>query len=327
MKFVSIIVIGFNVQNTIEECLLSICNQTYKNIEIIFVDDGSIDKTSKCVQNVALKDSRIRYIYQENQGANSARKMGFRIAKGEYCMFIDGDDKLTSNAIEKVLEVSDNYDFVCFDYIVFNDLGEYIFENHSFTKGTFNKYEYLENILERKQAHYLWNKLYKTSFLNKINFENIPSITMGDDLAANVRMGIFKPEVISLEDKLYEYRKNNNGISRKPNAKYLELIDMMRYIEEQLIYIDKYNTYKELLDYNYFLNFYYYVVRNKYNYTYIQKEIYTNWKNQNVKISNNKYIRSFINKLNFPLKILVYTINKYEFVEIFLTKVYSLLKS
>lgn len=320
MDLVSVIVIGYNVENTIEECLISIINQSYKNLEIIYIDDGSNDQTIKVVKKLSNVDKRIKYFIQQNQGANSARKTGFKYAHGNYCMFIDGDDRLINNSIEYALNANDNdYDFVCFDYKVFSNSNEYILENHPFINGIFKEYEYLESILQRKQAHYLWNKLYKTVFLKKIDFDSIPSITMGDDLAANVRMGVFKPKVISIKSNLYEYRKNPNSVSRKPNKKYLDLIDMMRYIESQLRNIGKYDIYKELIDYNYFLNFYYYVVRNKYKYSYIQKEIYHLWKSQNIKLTSNIYIKEKIQQCTWLEKLLIYTINFSDIFEYIIT--------
>lgn len=325
MELVSVISIGYNVQKTIKECLSSVALQTYSNIEIIFVDDGSTDETGEIVKKMVQEDSRLRYIYQENQGANAARKNGFIHAKGSYCIFIDGDDKLESCAVEQAIYPLKNsdYDFICFDYKEFDEDHDDILREHTYLNGEFKEYAYLNSILQRKQAHFIWNKLYKKAFLEKMNFLDIPSITMGDDLAANVRMGVNKPNVLAINQKLYGYRKNPVSVSRKPNKTYLELITMMEDIEQQLKSINKYEEYLELVDFNYFLNFYYYVVRNKYKYTEIQKQIYRAWKKRNVRLRSNKYIRSLMSECNILIRGLIYVINFSDKIELVITKVYT----
>ena len=92
MVKVSIIVPVYNVQNYLEQCISSICNQTYKNLEIILVNDGSTDNSGIICEKFAKSDSRIKLIAQENQGLTRARKAGVGQANGEYIGFIDSDD-------------------------------------------------------------------------------------------------------------------------------------------------------------------------------------------------------------------------------------------
>ena len=121
MNLVSIIVIGYNVQDTIEECIKSIQEQSYNNIEIIFVDDGSRDNTSEIIKAISINDKRVTYNYQKNSGANSARKNGFAKANGEFCMFIDGDDILERNAVETCIKhITNNNVEVYGNWIIYN---------------------------------------------------------------------------------------------------------------------------------------------------------------------------------------------------------------
>lgn len=324
MDIVSIIAIGFNVQETIKECINSIQAQTYENLEIIFVDDGSSDKTAEIVKELEKKDNRIKYIFQENSGANAARKKGFKYVMGDYCMFIDGDDLLESKAIEICMKKINekNYDFVCYDFYRFTEDKEKVKDSHQYSVEEYVENEYLTAIMDMRTPHYLWNKLYRVTFLNKLPFDDIPNITMGDDMAANVRMGIVQPKTVAIPEKLYGYRVSSTSVSGIPNKKYYDLIAMMDDIQSKLNENNLLEEYRELLEFNYFLNFYYYVVRNKYPYVGYQKAIYKMWKEQNVKISENKKIFNFVKKKNIVLKALIYMIDKYEIVEIVLTKIY-----
>ena len=103
-KKISIIVPVYNLEKYLPRCLNSVCNQTYKNLEIILVDDGSTDKSSDICDNWAKKDSRIIVIHKKNGGVSSARNAGIKKATGEYIHFVDGDDWLELNCYEKIVE-------------------------------------------------------------------------------------------------------------------------------------------------------------------------------------------------------------------------------
>ncbi len=99
-KLVSIIVPVYNLENYIKNCLDSLINQTYRNIEILVIDDGSVDRSGEIIKSMAEKDSRIVYIKQQNAGVSAARNNGLEHAKGEYIMFADGDDYMHYQAVE-----------------------------------------------------------------------------------------------------------------------------------------------------------------------------------------------------------------------------------
>ena len=91
-KLISVIVPVYNVEEYVEKCVLSIINQTYKNLEIILVDDGSTDNSGKICDEIAIKDNRIKVIHKKNGGLSDARNVGIDIAKGDYLGFVDSDD-------------------------------------------------------------------------------------------------------------------------------------------------------------------------------------------------------------------------------------------
>lgn len=97
---VSVIIPVYNLEEYIEHCIRSILNQTYKNVEVICVDDGSMDSSAEVISGLCKTDERIRYIYQENAGVSAARNKGLEAAEGEYIIFIDGDDYMHNQAVE-----------------------------------------------------------------------------------------------------------------------------------------------------------------------------------------------------------------------------------
>ena len=116
---VSIIVPVYNVEKYIDSCVISIITQTYKNLQVILVDDGTPDNSGKICDEYAKKDNRITVIHKENGGLSSARNAGLDIAKGDYIMFVDGDDYIADNAVEILVSANEKYDadFVQFELI------------------------------------------------------------------------------------------------------------------------------------------------------------------------------------------------------------------
>ncbi|WP_303853189.1 glycosyltransferase family 2 protein [Bartonella apis] len=107
MVKVSVIVPVFNVENFIEKTLSSICNQTFSDLEIILIDDGSKDQSGEICDQYAKKDSRIRVIHQENQGITKTRNTGIQLASGDYLCFVDSDDWISENFISVLVAASD----------------------------------------------------------------------------------------------------------------------------------------------------------------------------------------------------------------------------
>lgn len=115
MELISIVVPVYNVEKYIHRCISSIMNQTYKNIEMVLVDDGSSDKSPQICDSFARNDSRIKVVHKENGGVGAARNRGMNIAKGEYLCFVDGDDFLPLTAIENLYKgiKESNADMCC----------------------------------------------------------------------------------------------------------------------------------------------------------------------------------------------------------------------
>lgn len=106
---VSVIVPVYNILDYLPRCVDSICSQTYRNLEILLVDDGSTDGTSDLCDRLAQKDERIRVFHKENGGSSSARNLGIREAKGDYLGFIDSDDYIDADMYERLVQAVQEY--------------------------------------------------------------------------------------------------------------------------------------------------------------------------------------------------------------------------
>lgn len=107
---VSVIIPVYNLEDYIENCIRSLLNQTYENIEILCIDDGSADDSAAVIADIQKEDSRVRYVYQDNGGVSAARNKGLESAEGEYLMFIDGDDYMHCQAVEILVDCIEKFD-------------------------------------------------------------------------------------------------------------------------------------------------------------------------------------------------------------------------
>lgn len=164
---VSVIIPVYNTQDFIQICIESVLNQTYKNFEIICIDDGSTDKSADIIQRMMLEDERISLIIIENHGQGYARNMAVNLCKGDYIAFLDSDDYLEPLALELCIKrmEQDHSDFVVFDWYTYN-----IFEKkvYSMQHPVFQKYILFENeCLELLSLFPIFtvNKLFKKDFI------------------------------------------------------------------------------------------------------------------------------------------------------------------
>ncbi len=205
---VSIIIPAYNVQNYIKKCVESVCLQTYDNIEIIVVDDGSTDKTGLILEGLQKNDSRVKILKQNNVGVSAARNAGLRIASGEYVAFIDGDDYVSNRYIEYLLSIikKTKTDF-SFSYNCYTQADEEQIGYDIVKKIT--KEKAIADILSQRVIVGCWNKIYRRSFLIENNLffsenlfygEGLSYIIVASDEAEYVGTGL---------SKHYYYRRNN----------------------------------------------------------------------------------------------------------------------
>jgi glycosyltransferase involved in cell wall biosynthesis len=208
---VSVIIPVYNLEDYIENCLNSIINQTYKNLEIICVDDGSEDSSSEKIKAMAEKDKRIVLIQQKNAGVSAARNVGMRNSHGEYLVFVDGDDYIHYQAIEILLDCAEKSgsNMICAYEIITNVLNEKMYE---IPKYTFKYTEYKDMFINA-DGSFLGKsacaKLIKREIALASEFPQ--DITSGEDGYYIISLLSRGAKVAVVDERLYYYYKRENS--------------------------------------------------------------------------------------------------------------------
>jgi len=209
---VSIIMPAFNVEKYVGEAVDSILNQTYEYWELIAVDDGSTDATGEILDRFAKKDSRIRTVHTENGGVSRARNAGLDLAQGEWIFFMDSDDLLPQDALEKLTVNAEDYDVVIGDYIFYPDRTE---KSKLADKCYGSREEIRADFGELFTGSYLstvWGKLFKRdSLMERFNEEYRAS----EDVLFLSQVLPATRKIRTIGDVVYLYRKNEGSITHK----------------------------------------------------------------------------------------------------------------
>lgn len=227
----SVVVIIYKVEQYLNQCIDSILNQTYKNFELVLVDDGSPDNCPRICDEYAAKDSRIKVIHQENQGSVSARWNGFLNSTGEYISFIDGDDWIDSDMLERMISLADQktVDMVIVGYKEVSESGsvnkccpiESGYYSDDKIQCIYDKAMYTGKFYEAGINASLWNKLIKRSLLLDGYIPADYTLKMGDDAAVSYP-AISRAQSIVIENDYhpYNYRIVNGSLSRAFDKEY-----------------------------------------------------------------------------------------------------------
>lgn len=171
---ISIIVPIYNVENYLDKCIKSIINQSFKNLEIILVDDGSPDNCPAICDEWAKKDNRIKVIHKENGGLSDARNAGLAVATGEYIAFVDSDDYIEADIYKKLLSVALNNkcDIVsCKLRMVYENDKNFVTKDDSEDIIIYSTEDAMSALIDDKIRQVVWNKLYKADIIKNIPFE------------------------------------------------------------------------------------------------------------------------------------------------------------
>lgn len=224
---ISIIVPVYNVEKYIRKCIDSICGQTYSNLEIILIDDGSTDSSGKICDEMAAKDGRILVIHQENKGQSQARNVGLDQAKGEYIAFVDSDDYLSLNMYEYLLKSlkENNADVVrCAIKNVYE--GENIEQVEQVDSIVeLSLAEMIDGLSKCRTRLVVWNALYKKEILAELRF--VPDIIYEDVFFTNTILKRQHIEIL-VNAPFYRYlvkREGNTNTSKFDSNKRLPVLD------------------------------------------------------------------------------------------------------
>jgi len=214
---VSVIMPVLNGEKTIKDSIVSIINQTYTEWELIIVDNGSTDKTEDICRVFVNDNPKISYLHCLEQGVVSARFKGVQSAKGEYIAFIDADDIMCNNMLQKMVETAkrENADIVSCGYVnVSNEKKENCSPKYA---GVCDENKFFECLFQEGTLGFLWNKLYKKD----VYLECVQPVNMEvcEDLYINCSLLLRPRKVVLLQDCLYEYYVNMNSVTRSIDKK------------------------------------------------------------------------------------------------------------
>ncbi len=216
MVKLSIIIPVYNVENYLSRCLESILNQTFNDFEIICVNDGSTDNSPAVLQKFKSNDERIIIIDKKNEGSGVARNVGLSIAKGDYVYFVDGDDWIEENSLDKIILKAAELNT---DILIFGGLSYY---NNKGKNGGYSAdklpKQYLNKVFSSKDIKKdifkfpstAWTKLYRREFLLKNNIK-FQDIKVGQDQLPFFHSMIKAERIALLPENIYCYRKNRKG--------------------------------------------------------------------------------------------------------------------
>jgi glycosyltransferase involved in cell wall biosynthesis len=208
---VSIIVPVYKVEKYIHRCIDSILAQKFSDFELILVDDGSPDKCPDICDEYAKRDSRIKVIHKENGGLSEARNRALDIAKGEYISFVDSDDYISENMINKVLEQMkyNNCDIGFCDYVKVIK-GKLVKEKSTINAGIFTKEEALQLIIGDIISSHSWRHIYIHKLWNNVRF---PVGRRFEDLATIYLTFCKANKIIHIKEDLYYYTIRDSSIT------------------------------------------------------------------------------------------------------------------
>lgn len=222
MVKVSVIIPVFNAESYLAECLNSVINQTFHNIEIICIDDASTDNSANILREYERKDSRVTVLQNGvNKGQSYARNAGMEKALGDYILFVDSDDHIEKNLISIAVENMGQVDMVCFDYREIDEVWNGV-DRHLFCikSGVYKAKDFFSEAVNTNSVIYSpWSKLYRREFLIKENIRFIDGIIY-EDVAFHFLCMIKAGYIYCIPDKLYTYRvRNSSTMTKKINGK------------------------------------------------------------------------------------------------------------
>lgn len=305
---ISIIIPVFNVENEIYNCFESVAKQSYKDVEIIFIDDGSEDSSGRICDLFAKKDSRVRVIHQRNKGLSAARNKGLELARGEYVGFVDSDDVINKFMYEILYNniVSENCDVsICALEKIKNDIdSERISMRENEEVVIMNASEVMYKVVvDEEIKSYAVNKLYKKKLFDKIRF---PEGKIFEDKFTFYKIiNISKKIAISSYVGYYYILRENSLNGAKFNSnKYdiieasLEIISFCSKEYPKLVPVAKMATVKSAF---YLLNHY---IRSGANQVFLEKKVV-----QIIKKYKREYLRSTEPTLKQKIAMLLLLIN------------------
>lgn len=256
-ELISVVVPIYNVEMYLEQCLDSICGQSYADIEIILVDDGSTDSSGKICDNYAEQDERITVIHKKNGGLSDARNTGLKKSSGKYIVFIDSDDYIDEKFVEILHRgfADEQVDISMCQYFELYETEKRFprSENRFEEDLTLNNDEAFENFLVEKYPGFVvaWNKMYRTSLFRE-NSIIYPVGKIHEDCFTTWKLFLKSDKIVVSALPLYFYRQRKNSIMSNSNLD--KEIDLVEAYSEVLRYCYENNTNIDMAEYRFVIS-------------------------------------------------------------------------
>ena len=241
-NLVSIIVPIYNVDKYLEVCIESLTNQTYRNLEIILINDGSTDESVKICEKYKEKDNRIVFINKKNGGAASAKNEGLKIAKGDYITFVDSDDFIELDMIEYMVNTIKKYNadiIQCSFTNLYKNTEK--FKQDTIVEQKITSKDFLELFLTKWDSSLFWNKLFKREVIENVFFKEGRCI---DDEFFTYKCVINSKSIVTSNKIVYNYRMRKSGVMKSESSQKQILKDRVDYLYERYELVRK--IYKDL---------------------------------------------------------------------------------
>ena len=299
----SIIIAAYNVENYIEKCINSALNQTLNDIEVIVVNDGSTDNTLNVINKIAKNNRILKVINQINSGVQKTREEGFKIATGEYVLFVDGDDWIENNTIEILYNKGkeNDLDIVYYKYFYVHKDNKIKCDNIIFNES--NNNEFLIETLRGNIQPGICLKFIKKSFMDKNDILFPLDIGYGEDLAFTILLAVNNPKVGFINEYLYNYFKREDSVTNNITKKVFDIVPALELIKSYLVKYNFYNDYREIYEYLSWRHLYINrVIDLEYGVAY-KKDFYNLWKSKGINIKANIECKNYIDLQSSKKKI------------------------
>jgi len=214
---VSVIVPVYNGERYLSACIDSILSQTFTDMEILFVNDGSSDRSAEILAEYAARDARIRVITQKNSGVGAARNAALDACTGEYIRFIDCDDTLPPESMQVLVDKAraNESDLVI---AAFNEWwsGKKFLRDLMKSESTLDCNDFLQDLTRYPQSFFfgvLWNKLFRREYIAAHHIRFTPDMSWGEDFAFVMQYLVYAERVSYTRTPVYDYRRNPNGLT------------------------------------------------------------------------------------------------------------------
>lgn len=244
-ELVSIIVPVYNVSAYLRKCVESLVKQTYERIEIILVDDGSTDNSGFLCDEWKKTDSRIVVIHKENGGLSDARNAGIQLAKGAYVTFVDGDDRLASNACEVLLDAAKRYHstIVVAGLMLESETGNVINEKPLCSCEQNLSFEDALKLILQGRGYSACGKMYRKDLFSGIGF---PKGKLDEDFATMYKLFIKAISITYIPDYVYFYFKREGSITK--SAFSVQKMDFVSNAQEAVSYLASHSQDKDIIE-------------------------------------------------------------------------------